>query len=145
VRVLTAEIGCVTCYEEDGSDKSEEEEEELPDHKFITNNNPFKSGPRKGEPRITYSLEVAPYTFTRKSEKGGVAWFACNGCKAASKKWNLAKTQKIIGIDDEVSYKLLRVPADHDCMPSAVNHLVKQFRKETLCLYQGKPNNVNYY
>jgi hypothetical protein len=48
VRVLTAEIGCVTCYEEDGSDNSEEEEEELPDHKFITNNNPFKSGPRKG-------------------------------------------------------------------------------------------------
>jgi hypothetical protein len=56
------------------------------------NNNPFKSGPRKGEPRITYSLEVAPYTLN--SEKGGVAWFACYGCKAASKKWNLAKTQK---------------------------------------------------
>jgi hypothetical protein len=76
-------IGCVICDEDDGSDKSEQEEEELPDHKFITNNNPFKSGPRKGEPRITYSLEVAPYTFTRKSEKGGVAWFDCNGCKAA--------------------------------------------------------------
>jgi PBP1b-binding outer membrane lipoprotein LpoB len=55
-------IGCVTCDEDDDcNDKSENEEEELPDHKFITNNNPFKSGPRKGEARITTSLEVAPH------------------------------------------------------------------------------------
>jgi hypothetical protein len=137
-------IGCVICDEDDGSDKSEEVEEELPDHKFITNNNPFKSGPRKGEPRITYSLEVAPYTFTRKSEKGGVAWFACNGCKAASKKWNLAKTKKNIGNNEEVTYELLRVPDEHDCMPSSVNHLVKQFRKRLYaCIKQNPTMSIN--
>ena len=58
------------------------ENNELPEHEFITIEKIVKSGKDKGKKKYTTTLMIPPYAFKRKTDRkiGGNAIFKCNSC-----------------------------------------------------------------
>ena len=55
-------------------------EDALPEHSFISRTIYGKYGKMKGVKRITWTLIIGPYTFTKNKDYGEYAYFVCNDC-----------------------------------------------------------------
>ena len=69
--------------EEESSEESESDQDEIseslaPDHTFDIQQSKYASGKKKGQNRITVSLEIPPFIFTRKKVEKDIALFTCN-------------------------------------------------------------------
>ena len=77
------------------------------------------------------SLIMPPYVFKRKVNKkvGLISSFSCNTCERLKPPViRYAKAIKVSENEDgKPSYKLLRVPDNHECLPSSVNVKSREF------------------
>jgi hypothetical protein len=71
-------------------------------------------------------------------KSGGTSLFSCNGCHALNY-WIYAKARKYVAENGSLSYHLLTLPDSHECQPSTVNHLVRQFRKQLYATVEFTP------
>ena len=98
-----------------------------PEHKFRIVEKVYKTGKKKGKSHTTVSLLINPFEFKKRTDRskepGGVVYFSCNGCTKL-KFYNKAVAVKV---DDK--YELVSWPASHKCCPTAVQHLIVEFRR----------------
>ena len=126
--------------EEDDQDEFSDGEDviennELPEHEFITIEKIVKSGKYKGNKKYTTTLMIPPYAFKRKTDRkvGGNAIFTCNSCAKLGYTGISATAVKLSENEDGKSeYELLKVPTDHKCVLNSNSHLKKKFVK-SLC------------
>ena len=99
-----------------------------PEHRFRVVQKEYKSGKKLGKKHETVSLLITPFEFKRRTDRskctGGLVYFSCNGCQNKHGFYNKAVARKI---GDE--YELVSWPLEHKCCPSAIQHLIVDFRR----------------
>ena len=107
------------------------ENNELPEHEFITIEKIVKSGKDKGKKKYTTTLMIPPYAFKRKTDRkvGGNAIFTCNSCAKLGYTGISATAVKLSENEGKSEYELLKVPTDHKCVLNSNSHLKKKFVK----------------
>ena len=80
-------VNCSNSSDEDENEVSDTEDiienNDLPEHEFVTEEKTVKSGKNKGQKKYTTTLMIPPYIFKRKVDKkvGSACLFTCNGCE----------------------------------------------------------------
>lgn len=62
-------------------EESSDQEDDLPDHHFLTKHHVTQTGKKKGEGKWFITLLVPPYVFQKRSTKrNGLVFFSCRSC-----------------------------------------------------------------
>jgi len=87
---------------------------ELPPHEFKVEEKVYKTGKKAGQSHVTSSLSIFPYEFKKRTERGQLTYFTCNGCDSLGQS-NCAKAKKISWENNSFSYELVSWPLQHFC------------------------------
>ena len=104
--------------------------EALPEHSFASKTINGKIGKMKGIKRITWTLIIGPYTFTKNKDYGDYAYFVCNECLKLKKHVG-ANCNRIYGkTKEEDTWTLASAPSHdaHLCIPSVTESTIKLAR-----------------
>ena len=74
----------------------------------------YKTGKKAGQSHVTSSLSIFPYEFKKRTERGQLTYFTCNGCDSLGQS-NCAKAKKISWENNSFSYELVSWPLQHFC------------------------------
>ena len=81
------------------------------------------------------TLNIGPYSFKKRREKGKRVTFTCNGCQKFKHYLPVVAVREQMDSDpenDQYELDMLTVPGveDHRCGNTGVEEMIKQFRKE---------------
>jgi len=66
---------------------------QVPPHEFKVEEKVYKTGKKAGLHHVTSSLSIFPYEFKKRTERGQLTYFTCNGCDTLGQS-NCAKAKK---------------------------------------------------
>ena len=128
-------VNCSNSSDEDENEVSDTEDiienNDLPEHEFVTEEKTVKSGKNKGQKKYTTTLMIPPYIFKRKVDKkvGSACLFTCNGCEKLGYRISASCIKVSKDSKGKCEYKLTRTPTSHRCTPSSTSHLKTKFTK----------------
>ena len=128
-------VNCSNSSDEDENEVSDTEDiienNDLPEHEFVTEEKTVKSGKNKGQKKYTTTLMIPPYIFKRKVDKkvGSACLFTCNGCEKLGHRISASCVKVSEDSNGKCEYELTRIPNSHRCVPSSTSHLKKKFTK----------------
>ena len=87
---------------------------QVPPHEFKVEEKVYKTGKKAGLHHVTSSLSIFPYEFKKRTERGQLTYFTCNGCDTLGQS-NCAKAKKISWENGQFTYELVSWPLQHFC------------------------------